>query len=75
MANKVRYNVTLPKKMDTILENISDQDDVSKGEVIRRALAIYDYLLKAKDADKKIVLRDDKANEETEIVFPDKMPS
>jgi hypothetical protein len=66
---KVRYNIALPSKFEGILEGLANQDEVSKAEVIRRAIVLYDYLSReAIQKDNKIVIKD-KNNEEKEIVL------
>jgi len=68
---KVRYNITLPGKFEGILDSLSDQENISKAEVIRKALVLYDYLFReAIQKNNKIVIRDTtSAKEEKEIVL------
>ena len=68
MAHKVRYTVALPRKFDKIIDDLSDQAGATKGEIIRRAVALYDYIHKQVDQGSTVILKD--ANDhEKEIVF------
>lgn len=72
MAKKmrVRYNITLPAKFDSILDSLSKLDGEPKGEIIRRALALYDYLRKeTKDNKHKLIIEDEGNKKAREIVF------
>jgi hypothetical protein len=72
MAKKlrVRYNITLPAKFESILETLSKMDGEPKGEIIRRALALYDYVRKETSGNKhKLLLEDGATKKAREIVF------
>lgn len=41
MANKVRYTVALPGSVATVFNTLSSAESMSKPEVLRRALNLY----------------------------------
>lgn len=40
MANKVRLNIEVSEELARLLDNLADEEVVSKTEIIRRALAV-----------------------------------
>ena len=67
---KVRYNITLPSKFEVILDSISDHENISKAEVIRKALVLYDYLFReAIQQNNRIVIQNRTDEKEKEVVF------
>jgi hypothetical protein len=68
--SRVRYNITLPAKFDSILESLSKSEGEPKGEIIRRALALYDYVRKeTSDNKNKLLIEDAATKKAREIVF------
>jgi len=59
-----RMTVDFPDDVNKILQKLADADQTSKREVIRRALALYDYLheQKVKGRERKLSITD--ANDE-----------
>lgn len=54
-----RLTVQFPERTSQILDELAEQDQVSKTEILRRALALYKYLEKeTQDGDKKIAIAD-----------------
>lgn len=43
-SGKVKYTVTLPNKIAEKIDDISSDECISKPEVIRRAVSLYNYL-------------------------------
>lgn len=48
MSN-ARYNVTLGSKLEAELESVAGELELSKAEVMRRALNLYTHAVKAKE--------------------------
>lgn len=42
-----RYNVTLGPKLDAELDEVAEELDITKAEVMRRALTLYKHAVKA----------------------------
>ena len=54
-----RLTVQFPEQTSQILAELSERDQMSKTEVLRRALALYKYLDKeTREGDKKITISD-----------------
>lgn len=52
-----RLTVEFPDRVNTMLEKLSVKEDTSKVEVLRRALALYDYVhTEAFDVGKKLTI-------------------
>lgn len=63
-TRKRRYNLTLPKGLDASLEELSQELDVPKSEVLRRALELFNHAMKADgvylstgDEQQRVILR------------------
>lgn len=41
MAEKIRYTMALPKQVSDSLEELSNEESMSKPEILRRAIALY----------------------------------
>lgn len=41
---RVPYNLTISKKLDKGIEKVCDKLDINKGELTRRALALYVWM-------------------------------
>jgi hypothetical protein len=55
-----RLTVQFPKATSDILEELSSEDQVSKTEVLRRALAVYRYLEKeTRGGKRKVAITDE----------------
>jgi predicted transcriptional regulator len=52
---KTRYTVELSDNIINILNYLAEKQDVSKSEVFRRALSLYDYVIQ-EIVDKKLKL-------------------
>lgn len=67
-----RLTVQFPDKTDAIISELASKEQISKTEVIRRALSLYKYLDKeAKEKGLKIALTDENDNIVKEIVYTD----
>ena len=66
--SKVRYAIALPSKFDGILESLSASEEVSKVEIIRRAIVLYDYLILAVNRGAHLFIKNGK--DQREIVMP-----
>lgn len=51
------------------LDNIAERSAISKKEVLRRAITLYDILEQRKNADNTIIIKNSDGKE-TEIVLP-----
>ncbi len=67
-----RLTVQFPDQTSKILAELSEKDDVSKTEILRRAISLYKYLGNETRGNKrKIVIADENDNLLKEIVFPE----
>ncbi len=65
-----RLTIQFPEKTDEILTELSSKQNVSKTEVLRRALSLYKYLdREAKDKGYKVTIADGDDKIIKEIVF------
>ena len=40
----MRYTISFPEKLERILDNCAKENEISKAELLRRAIATYAYL-------------------------------
>ena len=65
-----RLTVQFPERTSEILTELSEQDQVSKTEILRRALALYKYLEnETREGGKKIAIADQNDQILKEIVI------
>ncbi|MFO1350371.1 MAG: hypothetical protein U1F68_06700 [Gammaproteobacteria bacterium] len=65
-----RMTIEFSDKVNAILNELADKDDITKVEVMRRALALYNYVQKeAIDKDKKVSITDKDDTVLKDIVF------
>lgn len=65
----VRLNVNLNKETAAALREIADQQGVSYTEAVRRAIAIYKYVVDEQAADRKIQTMDANERNKRELVL------
>ncbi len=65
----VRYTMQFPENVASTLEQLSHIKSLSKAEILRRSLAIYDYLYREACSGCKIYLK--KGKLERELVLTD----
>ena len=68
-----RMTVQFPEKTSKILSELAEKDEVTKTEVLRRALSLYRYLEREVRREKgnKVAIADKNNNIVKEIVFTD----
>jgi hypothetical protein len=66
-----RMTIDLPEKVDQILKDLAVKDEITKGEVLRRAIAIYKVLKDSgvESGGNKVVITDPDNKILKEIVF------
>ena len=65
-----RFTVEFPKQSNETLESLAKKDDTTKVDVLRRALALYNYIHKeAVDKDLKLSITDDEDRVIKDIIF------
>jgi hypothetical protein len=65
-----RLTVQFPEQTSEVLAELSDREQVSKTEVLRRALALYKYLeQETRDGKRKVAIADENDNVVKEIVI------
>ena len=65
-----RITIEFPEQVDKILKELAEKGDTSKVDVIRRALALYNYVNKeVKEKDLKLAVADEGDKILTEIVL------
>ena len=59
-----KYSIELNKEFDNLLNQISERKGLTKAEIIRRAVASYDFLDKELSSaqDKKLIIQDNENN-------------
>lgn len=68
MTDRVRLSVQLPRDIDDMLEAVAEARSVTKGEVIRNALALFMVAQDAQKENKAIGIVDDPAKLDQRIV-------
>jgi predicted transcriptional regulator len=65
-----RLTIEFPDKVNDILTELSEKDQTTKVDVLRRALALYDYIQKEVfQKEKQLSVRDKDGKVETNIVL------
>jgi predicted transcriptional regulator len=67
------YSVEFPEKIDEILDRLAKKHHTSKKEVLKKAIALYEYLYKqAEETDDKTIGigRPSSGKIEKELIFP-----
>ncbi len=65
-----RITIEFPEQVDKILKELAEKGDTSKVDVIRRALALYNYVNKeVKEKDLKLAVADEEDKILKEIVL------
>ena len=65
-----RITIEFPEQVDKILRELAEKGDTSKVDVIRRALALYNYVDKeVKEKDLKLAVADEEDKILKEIVL------
>lgn len=65
-----RMTIEFPDKVNTMLEDLAKKDQISKVEVIRRALALYSYAHEETESKKrKVSITNDKDQIVKDILF------
>ncbi|MDP8207317.1 MAG: ribbon-helix-helix protein, CopG family [Candidatus Electryonea clarkiae] len=64
-----RMTVQFPSKTSKILSEMAKKEEVSKTDIIRRALALYQYLGEEEDQGNNIAVTDKKDKVLKKIVF------
>lgn len=66
-----RLTIEFPEQVNEILKDLAKKDETTKVDVLRRALALYNYIHReAIDKNLKLSITDDKDTILREIVFP-----
>lgn len=67
---KITNTITYSSKLNKIMTDLALKEDISKAEVIRRALVLYSYLYKeTSDNGKRIVITNSTGKKAKELVF------
>ena len=53
---KVKYNLALPVEVDNLLTTLAYNEGTTKGEVIRRSLALFSYIKEHINSGKQLLL-------------------
>ncbi len=64
----VRLNVTMSEELYKTLDAISEQDQQTKSEILRKALYLFEVAREGKNEGKRLTLVDEDGKETTEIV-------
>ena len=69
-ANKdvIRLSLAVSPELNERLEQLASSGHMTKSELLRRAIALFDVVAEAKSAKKRIGILDQNKNLETEIV-------
>jgi hypothetical protein len=69
MTKRISANVT--EEDFTILQELADEQGISMTDVLRRALRTSKWLRTIRGSDRKLIIRDEKAKSEQEVVMVD----
>jgi len=65
-----RMTIEFPEKVNDMLTELAQKEEVSKAEILRRALALYNYLQReAVDKQKKVSITDGNDTIIKDIIF------
>ncbi|MDQ2733029.1 MAG: ribbon-helix-helix protein, CopG family [Armatimonadota bacterium] len=65
-----RYTIDLGTKLDKLLDDLATSHEITKSEIIRRAVASYAYLDEERSQGKKISIVDEQNRTVKEVVLP-----
>jgi len=65
-----RYTIDLGDKFDKLLTDLAQSKEITKSELIRRAVASYAYLEEERASGKRISVVDDASKTVKEVVLP-----
>ena len=69
MAKNSRLDITLNDKMEAIFDGITDEENITRAEVVRRAVATYRVLRdQTKRLDKKVMIEDADGRNKKELI-------
>jgi len=66
-----KLTVPVTAQLDGVLNNLAEQSGLPKAQVVRRALALYNFLEDEKHAGRKLAIADDDDRIVKELVIPD----
>ena len=67
----VRYTIVFPNNVASTLEGLAYKKGMNKAEILRRSLAIYDYLHREACSGCKIYIKNDSKKLEKELILED----
>lgn len=67
-VEKVRLNVNITPALADTIANLADCEGASKGEIVKKAIALFEVVVEAKQSGGKLLIVDDKANTQREII-------
>jgi hypothetical protein len=65
-----RYTIDLGEKFDKLLTDLAQSKEITKSELVRRAVASYAYFDEERTAGNRISVVDDKNKTVKEVVLP-----
>ena len=64
----VRYHLTLSPQLNAALERLAEQGHSTKGDVLRKAIALFDVAAEAKEKGQRLAILDGEGKVVEEIV-------
>ena len=68
VPHEIRLSLAVSPELNERLEQLASSGHMTKSELLRRAIALFDVVAEAKSAKKRIGILDQNKNLETEIV-------
>jgi hypothetical protein len=67
-VEKVRLNVNITPALADTIANLADCEGASKAEIVKKAIALFEVVVEAKEKGGKLLIIDEKANTQREII-------
>lgn len=61
MANKIRLTLEVTPEINSVLENLAEATGSTKSDVLRKAIALFEYAAKNKAKGRELALIDSKS--------------
>ena len=65
---EVRFNLIVSSELDATLEGLAQKDHSTKGDVLRKAIALFDVVAAAKEKGQRLAILDGEGKVVQEIV-------
>ena len=66
--NTKRLNVNISNALSNTLDNLADAEGTSKTDILRKAIALFDLVIKEREKGGKLIVVDEENNVRKEII-------